>query len=221
MTANEGLFITLEGIEGAGKSTHARHLARALEASGRRVVVTREPGGGTRLGEALRELLKDPSIWRELGLAEIYLYAAARCHHLESLVLPALARGEVVVCDRYLDSTRIYQGIGRGRSPELIEQLHSLPPLTLRPARTLLLDLPVEEGLRRARGRTEEPSSGYDDEDVLFFNRVREGFLALARREPERVAVIDASGTREAVHGQIVGALRDLVPGLLPAAIAP
>ncbi len=220
MSATTGLFITLEGIEGAGKSTHARHLARAVEAAGRRVVVTREPGGGTRLGESLRELLKDPSIWRELGLAEIYLYAAARCHHLESLVLPALERGEVVICDRYLDSTRVYQGVGRGRSPELIERLHTLPPLTLRPQRTLLLDLPVEEGLRRARGRSDEPSSGYDDEDVAFFTRVREGFLDLARREPQRIVVIDASGSREAVHAQMIAAVRDLVPGLRPAGIA-
>ncbi|MCU0231125.1 MAG: dTMP kinase [Acidobacteria bacterium] len=216
MRRGRGLFVTLEGIEGAGKSTQARRLARALEAAGCRVVSTREPGGGTPLGEALRALLKDPAIWRELGLAEIYLYAAARCHHLETLVLPALERGEVVVCDRYLDSTRVYQGTGRGRSPQLIEQLHALPPLTLRPDRTLLLDLPVEEGLARARQRLDEAPSGYDEEDVLFFRRVRDGFLEIARSEPERVRVIDASGPEPAVHARLVAGLADLVPGLAP-----
>lgn len=217
MAPVRGLFVTLEGIEGAGKSTQARRLARALEAAGRQVVSTREPGGGTPLGEALRALLKDPAIWRDLGLAEIYLYAAARCHHLESLVLPALERGAVVVCDRYLDSTRVYQGSGRGRPSELIEQLHALPPLTLRPDRTLLLDLPVEEGLARARQRTDEAPSGYDEEDVAFFGRVRDGFLAIARREPERVRIVDGTGPEAAVHARLVAALADLVPGLVPA----
>jgi dTMP kinase len=217
MTPGRGLFVTLEGIEGAGKSTQARWLVRALEAAGRHVVSTREPGGGTPLGEALRALLKDPAVWRVLGLAEIYLYAAARCHHLESLVLPALERGDGVVCDRYLDSTRVYQGIGRGRPLELIEQLHALPPLTLRPDRTLLLDLPVEDGLARARQRTDEAPSGYDEEDVAFFGRVREGFLAIARREPERVRVVDGTGPEAAVHARLVAALSDLVPGLVPA----
>jgi dTMP kinase len=217
MAPARGLFVTLEGIEGAGKSTQARRLTRALETAGRRVVSTREPGGGTPLGEALRALLKDPAIWRDLGLAEIYLYAAARCHHLESLVLPALERGEVVVCDRYIDSTRVYQGVGRGRPLELIEKLHALPPLTLRPDRTLLLDLPVEDGLARARQRTDEAPSGYDEEDVAFFGRVREGFLAIARREPERVRLVDGTGPEAAVHARLVAALSDLVPGLAPA----
>ncbi len=216
MAPGRGLFVTLEGIEGAGKSTQARRLARALAATGHPVVATREPGGGTAFGEALRALLKDPAVWRELGLAEIYLYAAARCHHLESLILPALDRGAIVVCDRYLDSTRVYQGVGRGRSPELIEQLHALPPLTERPDRTLLLDVPVEEGLARARQRTEEAPSGYDGEDVLFFARVRSGFLAIACREPERVRVVDGTGTEDAVHARLVAALADLVPGLRP-----
>jgi dTMP kinase len=217
MTPGHGLFLTLEGIEGAGKSTQVRLLARALDGLGRTAVATREPGGGTPLGEALRALLKDPAIWRELGLAEIYLYAAARCHHLEAVILPALARGEVVVCDRYLDSTRVYQGVGRGRPGELIEALHALPPLTLRPDRTLLLDLPVAEGLERARRRTDEAPSGYDEEDVAFFTRVRDGFLELARREPARVRVIDASGPPLAVHARIVTALTDRLPGLAPA----
>ena len=221
MTPARGLFVTLEGIEGAGKSTQARRLVRALEAAGRRAVSTREPGGGTPLGEALRALLKDPSIWRDLGLAEIYLYAAARCHHLESLVLPALERGDVVVCDRFLDSTRVYQGVGRGRPLDLIERLHALPPLALRPDRTLLLDLPVEDGLARARQRTDEAPSGYDEEDVAFFGRVRKGFLEIARREPERVRVVDGTGSEAAVHARLVAALSDLVPGLAPAGNGP
>lgn len=209
-----GLFLTLEGIEGAGKSTQAHLLARALAAAGRPVRTTHEPGGGGPTGEALRALLKDPRHWRSMGLAEVYLYAAARAHHLEALILPALARGEVVVCDRYLDSTRAYQGYGRGRPLELIESLHTLPPLDRRPDRTLLLDIDPALGLSRARVRGADGAPGYDDEDLAFFSRVRDGFHAIAAREPDRVRVIDAARGVEDVQASIVAALTDLVPGL-------
>ncbi len=222
MGETSGLFITLEGIEGAGKSTQARWLVAALERTGRSVCLTREPGGGGKVGDTLRALLKDPEVWRGLELAEIYLYAAARAQHLESVVLPALARGEVVVCDRYLDSTRTYQGDGRGRPHALIEALHAHPPLTLRPARTLLFDIEPRTGLERARGRgTEGGGAGYDDENVAFFERVRAGFLRIASEEPSRVRRLDAADTPERVHAAVVTALEDLIPGLAPLPEAP
>lgn len=207
-----GLLLTIEGIEGAGKSTQAARLGSALTALGMPVLATREPGGGGRVGEQLRTLLLDPSIWSELQLSEIFLYAAARAQHIEAVIAPALAAGQVVICDRYLDSTRAYQGYGRHRPLELIEALHRLPPLDLKPARTLLLDLPPEEGLRRARARGVEGQAGYDHAEQEFFLRVRSGFLELAAREPQRIRVIDAAGNADAVHLQILAALADLIP---------
>ncbi|UCF68729.1 MAG: dTMP kinase [Acidobacteriota bacterium] len=219
MSTQTGLFLTVEGIEGAGKSTQVRLLYEALRQAGHAVVSTREPGGGGgRVGEDLRDLLKDPDVWQRLELAEVYLYAAARAYHIESLLLPAMARGQVVLCDRYLDSTRAYQGFGRGRPRELIERLHQLPPLALRPARTLLLDLPAEIALERARERRDHENAGYDDADLAFFARVREGFLQLEREEPDRVRRIDAARARGAVHADVVAALRDLFPDLKPIA---
>ncbi|MDH3283941.1 MAG: dTMP kinase [Acidobacteriota bacterium] len=212
-----GLFLTLEGIEGAGKSTQAHRLAPALEALGHRVVLTREPGGGRgRIGDLMRDLLKDPAVWSRLALTEIFLYAAARAHHLESLVQPELDRGAIVLCDRFLDSTRAYQGFGRGRPIELIEALHRLTPLDTRPDRTILLDVDPEIGLSRARSRTIDEKSGYDDADLRFFTRVRDGYLTLARQEPERIRVVDAASGPDAVHHAIVELLVDLVPGLEP-----
>lgn len=217
MTRKTALFLTIEGIEGAGKTTHARLLARSLEATGREVQVTHEPGGGGPVGETLRDLLKDPVHWRGMKLAEIYLYAAARAQHLETIVLPALAEGRVVVCDRYLDSTRAYQGYGRGRPLSLIEALHALPPLDKRPDRTVLLDLDPEVGLGRARGRGSTDKPGYDEEDVAFFRRVRDGFLTIARDAPERVRVVDASADVFTVHRRVVTSLADIFPDLAPA----
>lgn len=218
--AAPGLFVTVEGIEGAGKSTHARLLARAIRSCGRTVVHTHEPGGGGAVGQALRRILKDPDHWRSMRLAEIYLYAAARAQHLEALVLPALGRGEVVVCDRFLDSTRAYQGYGRRRPLDLIEALHRLPPLDRRPDRTVLLDVPPERGLARARDRAETDQAGYDDEDLAFFGRVRAGFLEIAAAEPARVRVVNADGAIAAVHAAVVAAVADLFPGIAPLAAA-
>jgi dTMP kinase len=211
-----GRFITIEGIEGAGKSTQAGLLAQALERAGHEVVLTREPGGPGRLGSALRDLLKDPSVWRTLGTAEVYLYAAARAHHMEALVLPAVQRGAVVVCDRFLDSTRAYQGHGRGRSLELIEALHAHPPVDRPPDRTLLLELPAEIARERSRSRGALDGAGYDEESEAFFARVIAGFDAIARAEPGRVRRIDALGAPARVHRAVVEALADLFPGLAP-----
>jgi dTMP kinase len=205
---SRGRFITFEGTEGSGKTTQQLRLAGSLRSAGLEVLTTREPGGGTPVGETIRSLLLDPDCWRTLGLAEVYLYAAARADHLERMVEPALARGAVVVCDRYLDSTLAYQGYGRGRSLELIRSLHRLPPLERRPDLTLLLDLEPELGLLRARSRNREESGGgegrgYDDAELDFHRRVRRGFGELAREEPGRIRVVDASGEEAEVARQV------------------
>lgn len=205
---SRGRFITFEGTEGSGKTTQLLRLAEVLRVAGLEVLTTREPGGGTPVGEAIRSLLLDPACWRSLGLAEIYLYAAARADHLERVVEPALTRGSVVLCDRYLDSTLAYQGYGRGRSLELIRALHELPPLERRPDLTLLLDLEPALGLDRARSRNQREAEeaggrGYDDAELAFHRRVRSGFRELAREEPERIRRVDASGGEDAVAREV------------------
>jgi dTMP kinase len=211
-----GRFVTIEGIEGAGKTTQAELLAAALERAGWEAVRTREPGGPGRLGQALRDLLKDPEVWRSLELAEIYLYAAARAHHVEALIQPALDRGAAVVCDRYLDSTRAYQGYGRGRPLELIEALHAHPPLERPPDRTVLLKVPPEVGLERSRQRAEDGAPGYDEESLAFFRRVAGGFETIARADPARVRRVEAGLRPQEVHRAVVEAVADLFPGLEP-----
>ncbi|RMF73117.1 MAG: dTMP kinase [Acidobacteria bacterium] len=210
------MFVTIEGIEGAGKSTQQQRLAEALRRAGRAVVETREPGGRGRLAASLRSLLKDPDIWRGLRLAEVWLYAAARAHHVETVIAPALETGAVVVCDRFADSTRAYQGYGRGRPLDLIEALHALEPLRLVPHRTVLLDVDPAVGLARARARGTADAAGYDDASRAFFERVRRGFLEIAAREPDRVRVVDGARDEAAVHRDVVAALGDLVSGLAP-----
>jgi dTMP kinase len=216
-----GRFLTFEGTEGSGKTSQLLRLAETLRGSGVEIVATREPGGGTPVGEAIRSLLLDPECWRSLGLAEIYLYAAARAEHLEKVVEPALERGAVVLCDRYLDSTVAYQGYGRGRPLELIRALHELPPLRRRPGLTLLLDLEPELGLDRARSRNRrdgdpEGGRGYDDEELAFHRRVRRGFLDLAREEPGRVRVVDAAAPEAEVAREVARLAADFL-GLPPA----
>lgn len=218
----EGRFISLEGVEGSGKSIQQGKLCATLRAVGLSCLATREPGGGTPAGEAVRQILMDPACWRSLALAEIYLYAAARADHLEQVIEPALARGEVVVCDRYLDSTFAYQGFGRGRPLELIERLHRLPPLGRRPDLTLLLDLDPAIGLERAVRRNRSAVSapvlhGYDEADLEFHRRVREGFLSLARQEPGRIRIVDASRP----IGQVAREVTSLVGAVLDIPLVP
>lgn len=211
-------FITFEGTEGVGKSTQIDRLARALERAGRRVVVTREPGG-TALGLRLRALLLEPSERPMHPRVELLLYTADRAQHLVDVVLPALARGDVVLCDRYLDATLAYQGHARGLGFDAVLALHAGPPLDARPDRTLLLDMQAAAGLPRARRRNAgtglATSEGrFEDERPAFHERVREGYLELARREPRRIVRVDAAGTVEEVGLRVLEALRDLFPEL-------
>ena len=197
---HQAAFITIEGIEGAGKSTCMQVLAERIEARGMELVQTREPGG-TELGEALRELLLGH---RHTGMAddtELLLMFAARAEHIQRRIRPALDRGEWVLCDRFTDATYAYQGAGRGVPIERIRILEDWVQAGLRPDLTLLMDLPVEQGLERA-GRRSDPDR-FESEALAFFERVRQGYLDIARAEPERVKVIDAARGLDEVTARV------------------
>lgn len=202
-------FITLEGIEGAGKSTVAKfvlaYLARR-QIPGR---LTREPGG-TPLAERIRQLVLERGTELLSPVTETLLVFAARDLHLAHVIRPALARGEWVVCDRFTDATRAYQGSGRGVDPDLIESLAAAVHGGLAPDCTLLLDVPVSVGLARARGRRAGEADRFESETASFFERVRLGYLDLARREPERFHVIDAGAPLEVVEERVERILEKL-----------
>jgi dTMP kinase len=205
-----GRFITLEGIEGAGKSTVARFTREWLEARGIKACLTREPGG-TPLAERVRALVLDRQGEPITPPTETLLMFAARGLHLENLIRPALARGEWVVCDRFTDATRAYQGAGRGVSAVWIEQLAAEVQNGLNPDCTLLLDLPVSVGLERVRQRSgPTPTDRFEEEPAKFFERVREAYLGIARAEPERVRIINAVGSLDDVRRQVEVVLQSL-----------
>ncbi len=201
-----GRFITLEGGEGAGKSSNLEHIYRRLSSAGRDVIQTREPGG-TPLGETLRGLLLDRGQSAMADDTELLLMFAARAQHLAELIRPALARGQWVLCDRFTDATYAYQGGGRGIDGERIRLLEQWVQRELRPDLTLLLDLPVEQGLQRA-GERSAPDR-FEQEQAEFFQRVRSAYRERARLEPERFRIIDASQPLAAVQAQIDAVLDD------------
>lgn len=211
MTASRGSFITLEGIEGAGKSTVARWVCDWLARRAIRATLTREPGG-TALAERVRKIVLERGEERLSAATEMLLMLAARGIHVENLIRPALERGEWIVCDRFTDATRAYQGGGRGIDPALIESLASQVQGGLEPHCTLLLDLPVSMGLERARRRHTGAADRFEAEAQAFFERVRAAYLELARREPRRIHVIDASVPLEAVTRQVEAVLERLAP---------
>jgi len=192
-----GRFITLEGGEGAGKSTQITLLKDALKAQGIKVLVTREPGGSPG-GEDIRTLLVNGDTARWEPLTEALLNYAARHEHLEKVILPALNQGTWVLCDRFADSTMAYQGYGHGMDREVIRRLHRLVVGDLRPNLTLIMDMPVTEGLHRAgvRGQGEDR---YERMGLAFHDRLRQGFLEIAHKDSGRCALIDATGDIEAV----------------------
>ena len=199
-----GRFITIEGGEGAGKSTQLRRLAADLQARGIDCLVTREPGG-TEGAEAIRELIVHgpPERWRPL--AELYLFLAAREDHLHRAILPALERGRWVLCDRFADSTRVYQGWAGGLGLDLVDRLQAPLLGDHRPDLTLILDLPVELGLARCAARG--AMARFEAKGAAFHERVRVGFHRLAELEPERFAVIDASGDEAEVATAVARAV--------------
>jgi dTMP kinase len=203
-----GRFITLEGIEGAGKSTVARYIVEWLQAHGAVAVLTREPGG-TPLAERVRELVLAPEGEAVPPDAEMLLMFAARSLHLANLIRPALARGDWVICDRFTDATRAYQGGGRGLDRTAIESLARLVHADLQPDLTLLLDLPVAIGMARARARRGQ-TDRFEQEQGPFFERVRAEYLELARREPARFVIVDAERELQVVQQAVAQALSGL-----------
>ncbi|WP_213876670.1 dTMP kinase [Pseudomonas sp. dw_358] len=203
-----GLFITLEGPEGAGKTTNREYLADQLRQAGIDVVLTREPGG-TPLAERIRELLLAPSDEAMHADTELLLVFAARAQHLAEVIRPALARGAVVLCDRFTDATYAYQGGGRGLSQPRIAQLEQFVQGELRPDLTLVFDLPVEIGLARAvaRGRLDR----FEQEGRGFFDAVRTTYLQRAAAEPQRYRLVDAAQSLEQVQHQLDGLFPELL----------
>jgi len=197
-----GRFLTLEGIEGAGKSTIAKYVAEWAASQGIAVRLTREPGG-TPLAERLRRIVLERGEEPLSAVTETLLMFAARALHVENVIAPALRAGQWVICDRFTDATRAYQGSARGVASTLIEQLAQAVHGDLAPDLTLLLDLPVAAGLARARARTGAVSDRFEAETVTFFEQVRAGYLAIARGEPARVQVIDAAAPLEEVEHQV------------------
>jgi dTMP kinase len=205
-----GRFITLEGGEGVGKSTQAARLADALRARGKSVVVTREPGG-TAGAEAIRALLMNGSEDKWSARAEALLFAAARADHVEKLIEPALARGDWVICDRFIDSTRAYQGGAGGLADEDLVALHRIGSEGLMPDRTLLLTLPFAEAGKRAEARATGNADRFGSRDDAYHARLLAAFKRIAADEPARCRVIDASGHADEVTERLIDALGDLL----------
>jgi dTMP kinase len=219
-----GKFITFEGLDGTGKSTQLRKLAAALHAAGHVVVETREPGG-TATGEKIRGVLLDSKTEGLSPMAEMALMFAARTQHIVEVIRPALERGEIVLCDRFTDSTEAYQGYGRRLGSEAVLELHKILCGNLQPDLTILLEFDLRMSLGRARQRNAQASqrrqgplktgrhSGdenrFEQESQAFFARVREGYKSIAMREPRRVIEVDASGTPFATHRRILAAVRE------------
>lgn len=199
-----GCFITFEGVEGCGKSTQITLLWEYLVEAGYDVIVTREPGG-TPIAEAIRGVLLNPDHENMGPTTELLLYAAARAQHVYEKIAPALAAGQIVLCDRFADSTTAYQGGGRGLSAEILKILNEIATGGVWPDCTLLIDVPVTVGLERARSRGRKDR--IEQEPVAFHERVREGFLALAAVEPARIHVIDGTTPVEDVHHAICHAV--------------
>ena len=210
VTSRRGTFITFEGLDGCGKSTQLERLSEKLREERLSITVTREPGG-TATGEKIRQLLLDS---RTAGLdsrAELALMFASRAQHLAEAILPALAKGDVVLCDRFTDSSEAYQGGGRKLGSEVVLQLHHALCQDMKPDLTILMDSDVAASVERARRRNQARTSAHDNdesrferENRAFFTRVRSTYLEIAKREPERVMVVDARGTPEQTHAAIM-----------------
>jgi len=204
-----GKFISIEGIEGAGKSTQMRFIQSFLESQGKTVVVTREPGG-TALGEQIRELLLTP---RDEGMshdAELLLMFAARAEHLEQVIKPALTRGDWVLCDRFVDATFAYQGGGRGIDIKRIESVSDWTLQAIQTDLTLLFDLPVAVGQQRVIERSQDKDR-FEQEKTAFFEQIRQCYLQRALHEPKRIKVIDASQNIENIQQQVTAVLMELM----------
>lgn len=210
------MFITVEGIEGSGKTTQIRHIIQWFRDRGAEVVATREPGS-TPLGLRIREILLDAENRDMVPPAELMLYMADRVQHIAQVIRPALDAGAIVICDRYADATFAYQGFGRHLEMELLTGLHRLVMGNLMPDLTFLFDLPVETGLQRAwaavhAGERDASQTRFEGETVGFHERVKQGYLALARADADRFEIIDATGDPESVGGAVTAVLERRFP---------
>ncbi len=203
-----GRFITVEGVEGVGKSTQLARLEAHLRAHDIDLVMTREPGGSA-LAEEIRTLLLTPRDNEMSVDAELLLVFAARADHLASRIVPALQRGQWVISDRFTDATFAYQGAGRGITTERISELEQWTQGDLRPDRVIVLDLPPEEGARRAGRRA--ALDRFESEQMDFFHRARNMYLSRASLQPDRYRIVDATGTEEEVHQRMIGTVADLL----------
>lgn len=211
--SQRGKFITVEGLDGCGKSTQIEKLAKALRAEKFTVVVTREPGG-TPTGEKIRRLLLDARTSGLAPMAELALMFAARAQHIKEIILPAVSEGKLVLCDRFTDSSEAYQGGGRKLGTEPVLALHKILCSNLQPDLTVLMDSDVATSVQRARRRNKTQTNGknnenrFEQENRAFFERVREAYLKIADREPQRVITVDARGTPEETHRRIMEVVR-------------
>ena len=213
--SRRGKFITFEGLDGTGKSTQMRKLAVVLREAGHKVIETREPGG-TPTAEKIRKVLLDSGTAGLAPLAEMALMFASRAQHIAEVIEPGLAAGNIVLCDRFTDSTEAYQGSGRRLGSEPVRELHRILCGNLQPDLTILMDSNPHASVRRARRRNQRASKSagrshdenrFEQETRSFFARVREGYLAIAKREPERVAIVDARGMPQQTHQKILEVL--------------
>ncbi|MFA7099983.1 MAG: dTMP kinase [Eubacteriales bacterium] len=205
------MFITLEGIEGSGKTTQAKHIVDYFKSIGEYCVLTREPGGTT-IGKQIRSIVLNPASGNMDSTTELLLYVADRVQHINELIKPALAEGKVVICDRYADATVAYQGFARGLDIDLIEQLHKLVINKITPDMTLLFDMRPEDGLARAwkqinNGSRTQDETRFEKEKLLFHQNVRAGYLSIAARDKKRFVIIDAAKTEDEVKREIINAI--------------
>ncbi|HEX3739090.1 MAG TPA: dTMP kinase [Terriglobales bacterium] len=208
MSSRRGKFITFEGLDGCGKSTQLARLAETLGQQGFNVVVTREPGG-TEAGEKIRRLLLDTRTSGLSPMAELTLMFASRVQHIQEIIAPAIEAGKVVLCDRFTDSSEAYQGGGRKLGSKPVLELHRVLCGDLKPDLTILMDSDVDASVQRARRRNarnagETDEGRFEKENRAFFTRVRNAYMEIAKREPERVVTIDARGTPDSTHAKIL-----------------
>jgi dTMP kinase len=207
-----GLFITFEGTEGCGKSTQINALAARLQDQGQQVLQTREPGG-TPLGEAVRNLLKHDEAGAGMSPeAELLLFTASRAQLTRERILPAIAKGEIVLCDRFMDSTTVYQGVARQINTQAVATINRFAVGEARPDLTILIDLPPEVGMARVHARSDGQLDRIEQEAIEFFQAVRTGYLKLAESEPERFLVLDGSASVEVLEQQIWAAVQPRLP---------
>ena len=204
----KGIFISFEGIEGTGKSTQARLLSEYLTGKGLRVTKTEEPGG-TQISLKIREILLSLDSRGMDHVTELLLYNASRAQHIKEVIMPALEKGDVVITDRFSDSTIAYQGYGRGIDLKLIDSLDKISTGGLKPDITILLDIDVETGLRR--NKEINKNDRLEQEDIVFHQKVRSGFIKIAEREPERVRMVDCFDGIDAVHKRVVDMVKEFL----------